>query len=348
MTLHVVSMPHTQTTTDYNLCAYTIKTIKFCTMMKDLGYTVYLYASEDNQAPCDELITCISKQEQADILRYTHYVHAPFEPTHKLWTTFNNRAIKEIEKRKQPKDFLCVIAGYCQKTISDAHPDLMTVEWGVGYGGVYSNYRVFESYAWMHTVYGSLYGTHSADGRFYDTVIPNFFEVDKFPFSDIKEDYYLFIGRIIERKGYHIAQEACQRAGKRLIVAGLGDFSGYGEYIGPVDEIKRGELMSKAKAVFAPTIYVEPFGAVVPEAQLCGTPTITTDWGAFTETVEQGKTGMRCRTLKEFTQAIDRDYDYNYIREQAVSRWSMDVLKLKYKEYFENLSTLWDEGWYSS
>lgn len=347
MTFHVLSLPHTQTLNTFNLCAYTTKTIKFCQMMKDLGHTVYLYASKDNEAPCDELITCISKAEQEKHLEGKHYVHAPFDPNHPLWTTFNNRAIDEIGKRKQPQDFLCVIAGFCQKPVSDAHPDLMTVEWGVGYGGVYSDHRVFESYAWMHTVYGHLYGTHSADGRFYDTVIPNFFEVDKFPFSDKKDDYFLFIGRVIERKGYHIAQEACQRAGKRLIVAGLGDFSGYGEYIGPVDETKRGDLMSKARAVFAPTIYLEPFGAVVPESQLCGTPTITTDWGAFTETVEQGKTGMRCRTLKEFVDATDQEWDYQYIREQAASKWSMDVVKHQYQKYFENLQTLWKDGWYS-
>lgn len=62
MRFHVISLPHTQTTKEYINCAYTEKVRRFCIMMKSLGHTVYLYASEDNEAPVDELITCITKQ----------------------------------------------------------------------------------------------------------------------------------------------------------------------------------------------------------------------------------------------------------------------------------------------
>ncbi len=40
-------------------------------------------------------------------------------------------------------------------------------------------------------------------------------------------------------------------------------------------------LLGKAKSVLMPTYYLEPFGGVHVEAQLCDTPVITTDWSAF-------------------------------------------------------------------
>ncbi len=46
MRFHVISLPHTQTTKDYVICAFTEKVRRFCMMMKDQGHTVYLYASE--------------------------------------------------------------------------------------------------------------------------------------------------------------------------------------------------------------------------------------------------------------------------------------------------------------
>ena len=79
--------------------------------MKNLGHTVYLYASEDNEAPVDELITCITKQEQADALEGKHYTEAAFDNNLPHWQIFNAKAIKELAKRLEQKDFICVIGG---------------------------------------------------------------------------------------------------------------------------------------------------------------------------------------------------------------------------------------------
>jgi hypothetical protein len=67
-----MSLPHTQTTKDYVNCAYTEKVRRFCMMMKGLGHTVYLYAGEENEAPCDELITCITNEQREEALGGKH------------------------------------------------------------------------------------------------------------------------------------------------------------------------------------------------------------------------------------------------------------------------------------
>ena len=83
MRFHVISLPHTQTTKDYVNCAYTEKVRRFCIMMKSLGHTVYLYASEDNEAPVDELITCITKEQQQEALAGKHFTEAAFDKSEK-------------------------------------------------------------------------------------------------------------------------------------------------------------------------------------------------------------------------------------------------------------------------
>lgn len=48
--------------------------------------------------------------------------------------------------------------------------------------------------------------------------------------------------------------------------------------MGSVGVKERAELMAYADAVMVPTTYLEPFGGVVIEAMLSGTPAITTDF----------------------------------------------------------------------
>lgn len=366
MTFHVVSLPHTQTTMEYEACAYTSKTRKFCNMMKSLGHKVYLYASEENEANVDELITIAPKDDQQKWFGDNDFKQNFFNLTWNIedehWQNTNRRAISQIKKRINKKDFICIIGGVCQKQIADAFPAHMSVEYGIGYEGVFAPFRVYESYSHMHYVQGKL---NDDNGRFYDAVIPNYFEPENFQFKNKKEDYFLFLGRFIPRKGVEIAVEVTRRLGKRLVLAGQGvskvegntiygdDFSVSGDHIlhvGHANVAQRSALLRNATATFMATTYIEPFGGVAIESLLCGTPVIATDFGAFAENIQHGVHGYRFRTIGEAVWGAKNVHKLNnkVIHEYAVENFSVERVKYLYQAYFEQLQTLWEEGFYSN
>lgn len=346
MTLHVVALPHTKIRKDYGQCAYTQKLVKFRQMFPDAtlyanqgseGNVVQIYSEEDLQRHFGEF----------DWYQKGEIYKVDYNPSLAYWREFNRKVIEEMEQRIAPRDLILLIAGQAQEEIADAFPNHISVEFGVGYEGVFSRFRVFESYAWMHHIYGL---TQQKNGGFFDAVIPNYFDVADFPFSDTKDDYLLFMGRPVERKGIEIVRELGKR-GHRIIAAGIEKFEGENiEWVGYADSKKRGKLMSRAKAMLVPTLYIGPFEGVNVEAQLCGTPVISTDFGAFHETVEQGRTGYRCKMLHHFIEATNMVHglDYHYIRDRATKLYALESIKRQYEDYFDQLFTLWGKGWYQT
>lgn len=342
--LHVVGLPHTSTTRAYEWCAYTAKVRRFCDMLTDRSHHVELYGGPENEARCAAHHVCVDGLPPNGMI-------PRFVASEPSFAAFNQRASDTLRERVEPRDLICLVGGTAQQPIADAFSDHQIVEFGIGYGGVIpTTHHVFESYAWMHTVLGSLTGgdAHRADGRFFDAVIPNFYDPADFPAGDSDGDYLLYVGRLIERKGVQVALDVAERTRLPLHVAGTGDFPlpDWVTYHGVVGPEERAELMGGAVALLAPTLYVEPFGGVAVEAQLCGTPAITTDWGAFTETVEPE---WRCRTLAEFVDAVERaaESDRDAIRRRALSLYSTDVIGPRYSRYFTRLATLWGDGWYA-
>ena len=159
----------------------------------------------------------------------------------------------------------------------------------------------------MHYVHGS---QQDDNGNFYDTVVPNYYDIRGIPShipSRITRTTYSSDASLTAR-AINIAQQVCEKLGKRLLLAGQTGhegFQGYGEHIGVVGVEERGKLMAGATAVFVPTTYLEPFGGVHAEALLCGTPVITTNFGVFTETVVNGVNGYRCDTFQDFLDAVE-------------------------------------------
>ena len=353
-TLHVVGLPHTATSAAHGQCAYTTKTLRFCKMMTNAGYDVIHYGNEGSEAVCKEHVQIFSKDDQVRTFGGELYAsgaiyNVPWDET--LWHEYNEKVAQAIEPRIVQKDLICILGGRAQAHLSNRfpHPQHQVVEYGIGYEGVFSRYRVFESYAWMHHVYGLL---QQKDGFFFDAVVPNFFDVEDFEYRAVKGPDYLFMSRMTPRKGYETAIEMTGRLGAKLLVAGAGGDRpehAHVQYVGYADLERRSKLMGNARAVLVPTNYIEPFGGVATEAAFCGTPVITTDWGAFTETVLHGKTGFRCRTLEQFVWAGAHAHEImpNRCRKWAVDNYSLERVAEMYDEYFRMLGSLWEEGWYA-
>jgi len=353
---HILGLPHTVTSKEYNACAYTQKVVKFGKMMKARGHTIIHYGHEDSDLECDEHVTVIRNRDLK--IAYGSYDWRnnffKFNTEDHAYKTFYKNAIVEVGKRKQKNDFILPFWGCGVKPVCDAHPDLITVEPGIGYsGGHWARWKIFESYAIYHAYYG-IDAVGSCKQDWYDAVIPNYFDPDDFEFREQKQDYFLFLGRVYDGKGINIAIEATKAAGEKLIIAGQNPdnlkFPDHVEFVGYADVAKRKELMANAKGALVASLYLEPFGGVQMEMLFSGTPTITTDWGSFTENNVHGYTGYRCRTFEQFVWSIK---NINNIDPKNCRTWAenftLDKVGQMYEEYFQSVLNVYaGNGWYET
>lgn len=359
MRFHILGLPHTVTSKEYNACAYTQKVYKFGKMMTARGHEVIHYGHEESDLPCTEHVTVLTNDDLK--IAYGNYDWRKnffkFDTSDHAYKTFYANAIREVGKRKQKNDFILPFWGAGTRPVCDAHSDIICVEPGIGYaGGHWARFKIFESYAIYHAYYGlESVGTCKQD--WYDTVIPNYFDPEDFTYNDKKDDYFLFLGRVYEGKGVNIAVQATEAIGAKLIIAGQNSLKqmGYTETpshvteLGYADVETRRKLMANAKGAFVASLYTEPFGGVQVECLFSGTPTITTNWGSFTENNIHGVTGYRCTTFEHFTWAAKNigNIKPQACRDFALNNFSLDVVAQKYEEYFQSVLNVYNgNGWY--
>ena len=303
---------------------------------------------------------------------------------------FNMRASEEVAKRKQRGDFLLMFWGLGHAHVGKCHAnDMIVVEPGIGsYNKVVAPFSIFESYAVMHHIYAkfammprfmdAVVPNYFRESDFIDASDPETRDARIKDFDTASdtmkrilacpEGYMVLIGRVVPTKGIQLAIEVAAAANVKLVIAGQGPLSGAVSpktvideteasdpsgvtYIGYVEPKERAVLLARAKCLIAPSLYAEPFGGVNVEAQMSGIPVVSTDWGAFAETVVHGKTGYRCRTLDHFVWAVNNvgDLDRKYIRARAVANYGFAKVGSMYEEYFSMISTtLTAKGFYST
>jgi SAM-dependent methyltransferase len=348
MKIHVLGIPHTQTNEKFTTCAFTQKVKKLCAMMHRRGHTVIHYGTEGSNPECTEHVSVVSEAEWEAIYPHpgaANYNHgradAEAATYNALWAARCRLAM--VERMGAPNTEIIAQTWGGAQCIASAGVPQFQVESGIGYPNSWAAYRVYESYAWMHTHLGKadLFGGE----KFYWAVIPNSFDLSEFEYNPKRGEDFLYLGRFERSKGLIDAIRAAKEAGRKITIVGQGDPSSYLEgnphvtYLPPVGVEGRKKLLSECRALLCPTIYIEPFGGVAVEAMLSGAPVIASDWGAFSETVLHGKTGYRVRTFEQMVWAaknIDR-IDPAECRLWAKDNYSLERVAHMYEEYFQQV-----------
>ncbi|MEM9028959.1 MAG: glycosyltransferase family 4 protein [Pseudomonadota bacterium] len=176
-------------------------------------------------------------------------------------------------------------------------------------------------------------------------LVPNGVPLDIYNFSqNVEPDAPLvFLGRIEEIKGPHLAIEIAKRTGRRLIIAGnippekkdwvdanvLPHVDGTQiRYTGTVDDAQKNELLGSASAFLMPILWEEPFGIVMAEAMACGVPVLGLRRGAVPEVVQDGVTGFVRDTVDELVAATLQldSLDRGKCRVRVETQYSADAV----------------------
>ena len=183
-------------------------------------------------------------------------------------------------------------------------------------------------------------------------VIPHGIDVAAHTFRAEPDDYLCWLGRFQPGKGTLEAIEIARSLDLRLLLAGYENeyfdeaiaprVDGTAvEYVGPVGPAERDALLGGARALLYPVLAPEPFGLVLVEAMMSGTPVAAFGLGAAPEIVEEGVTGAVEPPGGELATAVQRclRLDRGRVRERARARFGGDRMAAQYAQLYARVMT---------
>ena len=351
MRLHVISPFHTKNQQYFSHCAFTGKSLRFPKMMKQYGYEVIEYSNEGSESMADEHVQILNHDEFNSFYGADNI--SSFEPLAIIGgpghICFHERLIEKISNRIEPNDIICHTFGHAHENLKNIFPNNFHVETGIGYPTIMDGtFHIFESYAWLH----HYHGVRGTNGSNYEWVVPNYYDLDDWVPNYEHGKYLSFMGRVVQSKGLSTIFAIADNSKYPIFIHGHGDYSAYNhpnvKFLGPIFGKDRSDFIRNSRALLAPTTFIEPFCGMAVESMLCGTPVISVDYGAMTETVEEGM-GFRCHTLQNWLDAVNdvEKLNRNYIANKARNTYSLEACGKKYDKIFKQLDDLKNKkGWY--
>jgi glycosyltransferase involved in cell wall biosynthesis len=169
-----------------------------------------------------------------------------------------------------------------------------------------------------------------------------------------RRDYLAFVGRIAPEKRPDLAIEIARRAGLKLKIAAKVDrvdqeyfetvirpllASPDVEFVGELAEAEKMAFLAAARALVFPIDWPEPFGLVMIEAMVCGTPVVAFRRGSVPEVIEDGVTGYIVDDVAGAVAAMSRldRLDHRKIRAEFQRRFSAQRMADAYLEVYRKL-----------
>jgi glycosyltransferase involved in cell wall biosynthesis len=190
-------------------------------------------------------------------------------------------------------------------------------------------------------------------------VIDNGIALDRFTpnLSNDGRNGLLWLGRICEEKGTHLALEIARLASMSITIAGQTypfsyhqryfenevaprlNATDHARFLGPVSLQEKNGLLRGAKALLATSQVAETSSLVAMEAAGSGTPVIAFRQGALAEVVQNGVTGFLVNGVEEAVQALRRIDEISPVEcaQHARERFSSEVMAAKYLRLYGHL-----------
>jgi glycosyltransferase involved in cell wall biosynthesis len=182
--------------------------------------------------------------------------------------------------------------------------------------------------------------------------VPNWIDLDQFPFSSVSGSGLAFLGRMEAEKGPDLAIAAARALGRPLVLAGpvtdhaffadhvlpgLGPDIHYAGVLGHDDKV---ELLGRSSCVLVPSRWEEAFGLVAVEAMACGTPAAGLANGALADVIDDGVTGFTTADAGELGDLVLRadKLDRAAVRARAAARFSIERTAGRYLELYAEVA----------